>query len=370
MLAGCGRPPVPQHAIVSPDAEQTCRDQPVLIGPPGDIDGIQFVSATRGWAVGYDILLATTDGGRRWTVQRSGRLNLTSVDFISGTAGWAVGADALLTTSDGGARWTALPEPGPCLPIRSVHFISPQDGFAVAGGSGIADFGPQTPQSGGVVLVTSDGGHSWRVRSAPADAQTVCFSDPRDGWLGAGGRLYRTTDGGRSWAQVTAGMQPASDGGFPTVMIVQCAGADSAWALDVGMGANMSKQPNVGYRVGPAGAVPIFAGQYLLHPGIRVTAASPGAYAGPFSAISPSAAAFVGWCPACAEATAAVPWDLATGSRLVSEGDIDGLISPGAASFLSPRLGWVAGAISSTRTGIAFTDNGGRTWHVQYVTKS
>jgi photosystem II stability/assembly factor-like uncharacterized protein len=54
------------------------------------------------------------------------------LDFISGTVGWAVGTDALLATSDGGAHWAALPEP--CLLVRSAHFISPDVGFAVAGG--------------------------------------------------------------------------------------------------------------------------------------------------------------------------------------------------------------------------------------------
>jgi hypothetical protein len=213
------------------------------------------------------------------------------------------------------------------------------------------------------------------VLSAPADAQTVCFSGPQAGWLGAGGRLYRTADGGRSWTQVTVGPQ-ASVGGYPGVMIVQCAGAGSAWALDIGMGATMSKQPNVGYHAGPAGAVPIFAEQYFPHPGVRVAAGSPGAYPGPFSAISPSAAAYVGFCPACAGTATAptAPWDLVTGSGafLIPEGNIGGLTDPEAASFLSPQRGWVAGAGSYLGDGrfrqcILFTEDAGRTWHVQYA---
>jgi Photosynthesis system II assembly factor YCF48 len=342
--------------------------------PAGHLAGIQFISPARGWAVGQDTVLATTDGGRHWTAQRTGPLNLTSVDFISGSTGWAVGADIVLATSDGGSHWAALPEPGRCLPIRSVHFISPRYGFAVAGGRDITDFGPEAPRTGGAVLATSDGGRSWRVLPGPADAQTVCFSGPQAGWLGAGGRLYRTTDGGRSWAQVTAGPQ-ASVGGYPAVMIVQCAGG-SAWALDVGLGATMSKQPNVGYHAGPAGAVPVFAEQYFPHPGVRVAADSPGAYPGPFSAISPSAAAFIGWCPACAGTATAptAPWDLATGSgaSLTPEGNVAGLTIPEAASFVSPRLGWVAGAGSYLGDGrfrqcILFTDDSGRTWHIQYA---
>ena len=379
MLAGCDSTLTPGAAgSATAGRESTiaasrgCPAAPVPSVQPGYLTGIQFVSAARGWAVGQDTILATTDGGRRWRVQRSGRLGLTSVDFVSDEVGWAVGTGTLLATSDGGAHWAALSEP--CLPIRSVHFISPDAGFAVAGGRNIGGFGPETPEVAGVVLASSDGGRSWQVLPTPADAQTVCFSDPQDGWLGAGGRLYRTTDGGRSWAPVTPGIE-APLAGYPATMIVQCAGPGSAWALDVGPGAAMSQEPHVGYHAGPAGAVPIFAEQYFPHPGVRVVAESPGAYAGPFSAISPSAAAFIDFCPACGLGTA--PWDLAAGSGawLAPEGDVGGLNQPEAASFLSPQLGWVAGIMTSyfgpgrfrQRQRIVFTDDGGRTWHVQYA---
>jgi hypothetical protein len=126
-----GRPGLPTSSPAAA-AGQGCPAEPVLSFPAGSLAGIQFVSAARGWAVSQNQILATTDGGRHWTVQRSGQLNLASVDFISAEVGWAVGADVLLATSDGGTHWAALPEP--CLPIRSVHFISPDAGFAVAGG--------------------------------------------------------------------------------------------------------------------------------------------------------------------------------------------------------------------------------------------
>jgi hypothetical protein len=271
----------------------------------GFLTGVQFVSAADGWVVGQDKILATTDGGRHWAVQGSGQLDLTSVDFVSSEVGWAVGTHSVLATSDGGAHWAALPEP--CPLIRSVHFVSPDVGFAVAGGRNVSDVGPEVPEIGGVALATRDGGRRWLVLPAPANAQTICFTGPRSGWLGAGGRLYRTTDGGRRWAQVTAGVTPIS-ARYPYTMIVQCAGGSSAWALDVGPGAAMSQQPHAGYHAGPAGAVPIFAEQYFPHPGARVGTDSPGSYAGPFSAISPAAAAFIGWCPACGPGSARGTW--------------------------------------------------------------
>lgn len=74
--------------------------------------------------------------------------------------------------------------PEECPLIRAVHFVSPSVGFAVAGGAGIILYGGAAPEVAGVVLATSDGGRSWHRLAAPADAQSVCFNDPRSGWLG------------------------------------------------------------------------------------------------------------------------------------------------------------------------------------------
>jgi Photosynthesis system II assembly factor YCF48 len=398
MLVGCGTSAVPQATgPASPAAQSAAAHSapisptgspgsptasPVSVGrgcpantalrpPAGVLTGVEFVSAARGWVVGQDKILATTDGGRHWIVQDSGRLNLTSVDFIGNGAGWAVGADSLLATSDGGAHWTTLPEP--CPLIRSVHFVSATVGFAVAGGRDISQFGSTTPELGGEVLVSTDGGHSWRVLPAPKDAQSVCFDNAEIGWLGAGGQLFRSTDGGRTWAHA-AGVRSIS-AGYAATMTVQCAGAGSAWAMDIGPGAAMNQQPHIGYHAGAGGAVPIFAEQYFPHPGVSVRANSPGSYAGAVSAISPTAAAFVDWCPACGLGSA--PWALVTssGARLTREGNVGRLTQPEAASFLSPQLGWVVGLVMHYRGASSFrqyqrivrTDDGGRTWLVQYT---
>ena len=341
--------------------------------PPG-IDGLQFASASQGWAVSQNAILATADGGAHWTAQLSGKLNLTSVDFISGQDGWAVGITSLLATTDGGARWTALPEP--CPVIRSVHFISPATGFAVAGGRNVGGAGPETPVLGGVVLSTSDGGRTWRRLATPADAQTVCFGDPRHGWLGADGLLYRTSDGGRDWTVLTSTAGQAG-AGSPAEMSVECANDGSAWALRVGPGAAMSQDPHVGYHADQSGATPVFAEQYFQTPGGKPAAQSPGSDAGPFSAIDSSSAAFVDWCSACGPGTA--PWDIAasSGATLTKEGNVGSITLPQAASFLSAEAGWVAGTEtvyptadtgkSKSQERIVATADGGHTWHVQYA---
>jgi hypothetical protein len=335
--------------------------------PAGYLNGIQFVSPELGWVVGQREILATSDGGDRWTVQDAGSLNLTSVDFVSAQDGWAVGLHSVLATTDGGGHWAALADP--C--IRSVHFVSPQTGFAIAGGRGSTTASP-APAGGGQVLSTIDGGRSWRLLRTPADAQTVCFDNAEQGWLGAAGELYRSADGGRRWALVTAGAQELK-AGYPATMVVQCAGAGAAWALDIGPGAEMSQQPQVGFYASPSGAVPLFAEQYFPHPGVTVTAESPGSYPGPISAISPTSAAFLDWCPACET----VPWDLVTGAgtSIIREPNVAQLTQPESASFLSAQLGWVVGIVTKSPSGasprqlqlIVRTSDGGRTWQVLYA---
>jgi Photosynthesis system II assembly factor YCF48 len=334
----------------------------------GYLSGIQFVSPEQGWVVGQHEILATSDGGQHWTVQDSGGLDLTSVDFISAAVGWAVGTRSLLTTTDGGVHWTALADP--CL--RSVHFVSPEDGFATAGGRGPFYFGVGPAQGRLKVLATTDGGRSWHALHVPARPQTVCFDNAQQGWLGAAGRLYRSADGGRTWKLVTAGARPPR-AGFMAWMIVQCAGDGAAWALDIGPGAASSQEPHIGYYASPEGVVPLFAEQYFPHPGVTVTTDSPGSYPGPISAIGPTSAAFIDWCPAC-EPGPSVPWVLVTGTTVIREGDVGGLTQPESASFLSSQLGWVTGIVvryhgptSRWYQRIVTTSDGGRSWRVLYA---
>jgi hypothetical protein len=358
----------------SGQAQLNCSSAPTASPSANDLGaqltGIQFVTPQHGWVVGQHQILTTSNGGASWTVQDQGQLNLTSVDFISTMTGWAAGASSLLTTSNGGQTWTALPEP--CVPIRSVHFASAQIGFAIAGGSG--QLGTSSglavspaPEKAGVLLATSDGGHSWRQLSSPANAQSVCFTSPSNGWLGADGGLYRSTSGGQTWTQVTAGPRP-EQAAQPYTMLVQCAGPSSVWGLDIGFGVASNQQPHVGYYASQGGAMPLFAEQYFPHPAVSVTAGAPGAYAGVLSAISPASAAYVDWCGACgAQGTA--PWDLAANSgHLMRKGDVGGLTYATGASFLTPGQGWVVGEVWGAHDvqRIVRTDNGGATWQVQY----
>lgn len=355
--------------------------------PPGDrheLTGVQFVSGSTGWVAGWDQILGTDDGGRHWVTEyrTTAAAALATVDFADGTHGWVVGASTILVTVDGGGHWRALPEP--CPVIRTVHFISPAVGFAVAGGS-LPWLG--VPPVGGVLLRTTDGGRHWQRLAAPANAQTVCFADPERGWLGADGRIYGTVDGGQSWTLAVRGAYGAPDA--PSLAEVECAGSAAAWAEVIGPGATMSQQPHIGYHTFGAAWTPIFAEQYFPHPGVFVPANSPGAESGPFSPVSPAKAVFIDSCPACSPAgtpppgtalQGTAPMDLAQdgGAVLAPRGRVRGLTVANAAAFVTLDNGWVVGtqityhtsssATTSTLINrIVHTWDGGRTWQVQYT---
>lgn len=110
-----------------------------------ELFGIQFVSATEGWAVGQDsvnntgVLLHFVNG--TWTSVTPPVLSLNwglvAVDFISASEGWAVGQDSINQTGvllhflNG--TWTpvSLPSVSADWQLQGVHFISSSEGWAV-----------------------------------------------------------------------------------------------------------------------------------------------------------------------------------------------------------------------------------------------
>ena len=133
---------------------------------------------------------------------------LNDVFFVSPSQGWAVGDRGVIwTTADGGATWTQQPTPIDC-PLRSVHFLDSNFGFAV-GGYQI----PFTKQGRGVVLCTLDGGKRWTLLdtlSFPALHKVRILDSLRVWVAGESSELYpsgiiQTIDSGRSWKPMDGG---------------------------------------------------------------------------------------------------------------------------------------------------------------------
>jgi Photosynthesis system II assembly factor YCF48 len=349
------------HAVAKTSAPSLgCSSQPRPPGVaevPGELAAVQFVSATTGWVAGADRVLATTNAGATWSVQRVARgAHYSEVDAIDSRHAWVVGRDQVIATTNGGATWRRLPEP--CAAITSVHFVSPSHGFAVAGGK---------------LLRTSDAGKKWHSVHTPAGVQSVCFTSTQLGWLGANGKIYRTVNGGRVWGKAVAGEKVHGRSNEP-IAEVECAGADAGWAELIGPGAAMNQQPHIGYYLNDAGSRPIFAEQYFPHPGIKIHRESPGSEPAAFSAVDASNAVFVDWCPACGAGTA--PMAIATGSgqTLDRVGRVRNINQAYGVSFASTTNGWAVGGLNHfTPHGnrvtwkIEHTTDGGKHWTTQYV---
>ncbi len=327
---------------------------------------VQFVSRTKGWIVGTNGILATTDG-THWSEQyRTTAPGFEDVDFVDSEHGWAVGPNALVRTTDGGAHWQQLAEP--CPQLAEVHFVSLTQGFGVADSTLLG--------TNGELMSTSDAGMTWQRLPSPSGLQSVCIDGSGHGWLGANGDIYGSADNGAHWT--LAFEQPTDGNGTdPYGVDVQCAGHGAAWAEMLGGGAS-SQQAHLGLHAQGGAWSAIFAEQYFPHPGVNVTADAPSDYFGAFSAVSPTSAAFVDNCVACGYGQ---PWMETTtdgGAHLSRREVVANLTDATGTSFVTVNDGWVIGVDQTpdqgNNTGPAFlriehTTDGGRTWTTQYSTQ-
>jgi photosystem II stability/assembly factor-like uncharacterized protein len=316
------------------------------------LDAIAFPSKTHGWAAGQGAIIATSDGGRTWTQQYRGRAGIRSLDFAGERNGWAVAEASLLRTTDGGATWEQAGEPEGRL-LTSVDFVSAMRGWGVATLTGVAE----APYMGGTVVRTSDGGESWSV-VGPSDRNSVCATGTTL-VAGAGSRVLRSTDGGSTWT-------PLFDAGDTWMETnVQCTGS-SIWALFLGGGAAGS-QGYAAYASGDAGATwrpavvaPILAGSDPAFHGV----ARLDNYPGPFAAVTPAEAVFLGQCPACDPQHVMVLRTEDGGSHWARH-VINGFAPTGLA-FADASHGWMTtqlGGYPDRHAAILATTDGGQSWY-------
>jgi photosystem II stability/assembly factor-like uncharacterized protein len=103
-----------------------------------------FVDKRRGWAVGAEGRVFTTqDGGRTWSEQASNVVaDLYDVKFLDSLEGWAAGAEGtLIHTVDGGRRWTVEPS-GTTHALERLCFVGHTHGWAVGFGGTIITYTP------------------------------------------------------------------------------------------------------------------------------------------------------------------------------------------------------------------------------------
>ena len=165
-------------------------------GTTQTLNGIAFVDADHGWIVGGGgTILRTTNGGASWSAQKSGTTQaLNGVAFADAANGWAVGnRGTILHTTNGGAQWTAQTS-GTRWTLYGVACANGDTCWAVG--------------AKGTVRRSVDAGATWAGQAAGTKATlyAVAFVDSSNGWLaGSGGTLRTTTTGGGTWTARSAG---------------------------------------------------------------------------------------------------------------------------------------------------------------------
>lgn len=191
-------------SVVSPSVVFVCGDTPNLKGADERVG----------------VILRTTDGGQHWTdtpIELPGILipTLNSIHFISPDVGWAVGVDSgkdgvILKTTDGGSSWAVTRLTQKQTPI-SVFFTDADSGWI---GGSTPLLGDEDSIGGpSAILATTDGGLTWQPQyNVPLSILRIFFVDKMNGWAsGTKGVIYNTTDGGRTWDKQRTEIE-ASDG--------------------------------------------------------------------------------------------------------------------------------------------------------------
>lgn len=154
-----------------------------------DFRGSYFADADRGWVVGDERILFTSDTGVNWTEQAwVAGVGLCDIDFVSPHRGWAVGENGtVLHTTDGGTNWS--PQISPTfVRLRSVDFVDHLNGWATG--------------DDGWAIYTTDGGLIWTRKNLPtsSDLNNIDFVDSLHGWMvGSDGSVFYTSDLGGCW---------------------------------------------------------------------------------------------------------------------------------------------------------------------------
>lgn len=188
--------------LKSTDAGETWEKIYPLSGIGPSFEKIEFVTENKGFAVGYDLVLKTVDGGLTWTELSLGTEvylynNLTffneNVGLISAQLNDST-AFAIYLTTDGGDTWT-----------NASDVIN-------AGGIEIAYADENTLFSVGadeLISKSTDGGDTWnQIYSGVIQNYFVStfFKDANNGIVSSEeGTLKTTHDGGETWTDFTTG---------------------------------------------------------------------------------------------------------------------------------------------------------------------
>jgi len=142
-----------------------------------------------GWIVGRGkLILHSDDSGQTWTIQNYSwsdsfeYMDLESIFFVNENKGYAVGRNSFLSTSDGGNNWSDIES---SEYYTSIYFLNEQEGFLTNGES---------------YSHTTDGGETWVEENVSIYLTNIYFFNNQIGWItGNSSTLLSTVDAGNTW---------------------------------------------------------------------------------------------------------------------------------------------------------------------------
>lgn len=214
--------------IISEDDGQTWEQAQVPASVT--LTSVFFPTPELGWAVGHDgLILHSSDGGRNWVKQLDGHeLNDQILEV----------AERIVTNSREELEALQADETADEYDIEDAEFMLEEAEFALEGAMDDTDAGPVRPLldvwfrneregmvagSYGMLLLTQDGGETWRLESDRMDnAEAFHLNRIKaapDGTVfiaGESGFVYRTRDGGETWDS----LEPGYEGSYHGLVIV------------------------------------------------------------------------------------------------------------------------------------------------------
>jgi len=170
------------------------------------LTSVFFINDKKGWAVGHDAWIITTDdGGENWTKQLGGGEEfadaaLLSLYFTDELNGFAVGAfNRTISTSDGGKTWVSRDT---LMPPREPS-KAPE---AEDGGLGDVATKPATAENDRFARTGADENHLNSIFRG-LDANTLYIA-------AEGGAVFKSEDAGKTWKKLYTGYIGSFWGGF------------------------------------------------------------------------------------------------------------------------------------------------------------
>jgi hypothetical protein len=183
----------------SPESVPLSSSELAAWSPGNAVSTVKVVGPRLAVAAGAAGLMISSDGGRTWVERLGPASPVSQIDFVNSRVGFAVDDGELLASTNGGISWRGLLHPV-SGGVSGIAFWSARDGVAAVGQR---------------LFLTSDGGTTWRPLRLPpgwivsdafiggGEPTGVCFTDKGIGWAVAsrGGRqaVLVTTSGGHSW---------------------------------------------------------------------------------------------------------------------------------------------------------------------------